>query len=63
MPELMKNNAPAILLAKFKPRALAAAPIKSKPIQRNANNKNVVLVDKYYNTNNKKKNTRDRIYV
>ena len=28
-------------LAKFKPRALAAAPIKSKPIQRNANNKNV----------------------
>ena len=41
MPELMKNNAPAILLAKFKPRALAAAPIKSKPIQRKANNKNV----------------------
>lgn len=26
-------------------------------------NKKVVLVDKYYNTNNKKKNTRDRIYV
>ena len=26
-------------------------------------NKRVVLVDKYYNTNNKKKNTRDRIYV
>ena len=25
--------------------------------------KKVVLVDKYYNTNNKKKNTRDRIYV
>ena len=41
MPEEMKNSAPAILLAKFKPRALAAAPMKSKPIQRNAKSKKV----------------------